>query len=217
MKLIIIIKRIIVLLLFISFITSIWATWNYNLFSSKQINTTYTNIRIPIDFSAGKQYAKQFNIEKSELYEISIRCYRLVSDNLLDSLLGTTIDNNYKNDFPISFTLSNNDSVLLSIDTVDSYSFSSTNDYKARIVGVFTGNEDKSYNMVLKINKTIQGFNKTNPELVISVVPAAYKNDMVKCLIQKILFEKLMIYSISFFFVFLIAYIITIIIIKKTA
>jgi hypothetical protein len=203
------IKTIRISFLAIALLVLLWSTWNYFKIGVSEDRHKYIPLILPIEIVEGRHFQGQFDVELDEPYEIKILFHRSIPQNDLDSLIGSLNSlinsENRKVVFPVSYSLWQDDSLILKSDSLDSQSYSYTNDYVGKIIDIFKGVKHKHYRINIDIRETIPALNKTSPVLRVSVIPSVYKTEYYNHEVARIVNERILLYSgILFIMLFII-------------
>jgi hypothetical protein len=194
-------------LLAIVAVIMLWSTWNYFNIGVSESRLKFTPLTLPIEFVEGQIFQGQFQVELNVPYEIMVIFHRNIPQDDLDSLVGNlnfmVSSENRNVIIPISLSLWQNDTLILKSDTIKIQSYSHTNDYVGRAIGLFKGERGKQYRINITTRQTIPMLNKTSPVLRVSVIPSVFKTEIVNKEVARFVNREILFYSGILFIVML--------------
>lgn len=137
---------------------------------------------LAVEFLEGKKYDYSFITDFNAEHEIVIKFDHSQPLDKSDSLTGCIVPfsrNLNCISLPVSLSLYDSEKRILSIDSVSRQSYYNSKNSIRRVIGVFTAEKGKLYNISVKNNRTIADLNQRNPKLIIRPSGAAIKQEMI--------------------------------------
>jgi hypothetical protein len=166
------------------------------LYLSSRMPHDHLVLSMPIQFVKGAAYSQHFTVDAENLYESSLVFHPQTFRKTLDSIFYDQFFTNSR--LPIALSIWQNDSLILSMDTVESSGFGQTNDSYVRTLVPFRAEPDSRGRVMLTIKVSIPELSRMNPTFEIGLSRQELKQRIVSREVNFMIAKSLFAISLIF-------------------